>query len=375
MSKNSSIQFNMAAMRREPIVRDIDPGLGSIGIIRDAIKVFWMHAKVFFLIQLALLLELAIVAAVGQYFLFKYLPEAEVPPQPEPDHGPEPLFTRSRHLLHNIPRVGGHSFKGPFHGDSDPAGILQDLAVIFLAYVVGSISFQAVLSLPLSITLYSVGLHYAGQAVSFVDVIKACTPTKWMRLAVTNTYIFVIFLTIMLLEAAGALLIFQSNVPMLWAGSATMLLAVVTTVGLYYLQMIFSVAMGVSVLEEDYGWASMKRGVQLLKGKKAVAFWLQILLAVPGVIPYMLQSAIRNEFEEGDYSAWSVTVLVLEIVVYLAFTTFYWQFLALCQGVQWMSFKAYHDGKVSLIKGGYERIGDGSKAALPGDHQQADNAV
>jgi hypothetical protein len=365
----------MAAMRREPTVRDIDPGLGPIGIIRDAIKVFRMHAKVFFLIQLVFVLELAIVAAVGQYFLFKYLPEAVLPPQPEPDHGQEPLFTRSRHLLHNIPRVGGHSFKGPFHGGSDPAGILQDVAVIFVASVVGSIIFQAVLSLPLSIFLYSVGLHYAGQAVSFVDVIKACTPTKWMRLAVTNTYVYVIFLIITLLEAAGILLIFQSNVPMLWAGSATMLLEVVTTVGLYYLQMIFSVAIGVSVLEEDYGWASMKRGVQLLNGKKSVAFWLQVLLAVPFLIPYMLQSTIRNEFEKGDYSAWSVTVLVLEIVVYLAFTSFYWQFVALCQGVQCMSFKAYHDGKGSLIKGGYERIGDGSKANLLGENQQADNAV
>ncbi|CAM6114185.1 unnamed protein product [Calypogeia fissa] len=375
MSKNYSIQFNMAAMRREPTVRDIDPGLGPIGIIRDAIKVFRMHAKVFFLIQIAFVLELAIVSAVFQYFVFKYLPEAVLPPQPEPDHGPEPLFTRSPHLLHNIPRVGSHSFKGPFHGGSDPAGNLQDVAVIFVATVVGSIIFQAVLSLPLSIFLYSVGLHYAGQAVSFVDVIKACTPTKWMRLAVTNIYIYVICLTVSLLEVAGTLLLFQSNFPMLWASAATMLLAVVSTVGLYYLQMIFSVAMGVSVLEEDYGWTSMKRGVQLLKGKKTVAFWLQILLAVPVVILYLLQSAIRNEFEKGDYSARSVTVLVLDIVVYLAFTTFYWQFMALSQGVQYMSFKAYHDGKVSLIKGGYEHIGDGSKAALLGEHQQADNAV
>ncbi|CAM6114183.1 unnamed protein product [Calypogeia fissa] len=366
----------MAAMRREPTVRDIDPGLGPIGIIRDAIKVFRMHAKVFFLIQLALMLELAIVAAVGQYFLFTYFPEAVLPPQPEPDHGPEPLFTRSPHLLHNIPRVGGHSFKGPFHDGSDPAGNLQLVAVILVASAVGSIIFQAVLSLPLSTTLYSVGLHFAGQAVSFVDVIKACTPTKWMRLAVTTMYFYVIiWLTMALLHVAGFLLLFQSNVPMLWAGSATMLLAVVTFVGLYYLQMIFSVAMGVSVLEEDYGWASMKRGVQLLNGKKAVAFWLQILLGVPVVITVVLETAIRNKFEKGDYSAWSVTVLVLEIVVYLAWTTFYWQFMALCQGVQCMSFKAYHDGKVSLIKGGYERIGDGSKAALLGEHQQADNAV
>jgi hypothetical protein len=194
----------------------------------------------------------------------------------------------------------------------------------------------------------------------------------WMRLGVTSTYGILVVDFIVIVQTVGFLLILNSypSIVTVLASNVLLLLSLVLVFGV---NLIFSVAHGVSIFEEDYGWAAMVKGLKLLKEKIKVAILLQLLLIVPGIILACLVFAFQNGIATVDLRPWQrLFVKVLTVVVSILWTTFMLQFITLCDAVQYVSFKAHHES-VSFIdciyqkqteKVGYRRIRNGTDEPL-----------
>lgn len=347
----------MAAMRTEEL-KGMGK-LGPIGIVKEAFQIFRAHAEVFLLIQFAFMVDLVALALVANYFLLKNFPD------------PNKLAALFSHHHHNH---FSRKFEG-FFGTTSPA--ISMLTTILISFASG-ILYNGFLCLSLSATIYSVGLHYAGKAVSFLDVIRAAVPRLWMRLGVTTTY-FVLVTDFIALAQMVVILLLLNGPPSLLAALASNVLVLLSVVLGMVLGVIFSVAQVVSVFEEDYGWAAMIKSLKLLKGKGKwkVGILLQLLLAVPVIIPVFLVFAFQYMIPPFDPAKHLLTV-----AAYTVWSTFLVQYSTLCYAVQYASFKAYHES-VSIIdcisqkqteKVGYQRIGNGTDEALLPEQEAGSNA-
>lgn len=328
-------------MRKEQ--KDID-GLGPIGIARESFKLWWFHSRFFILIQLTLILPITVLAVGGEFFIYWIVPSQDNQP---------PGTSRIPHLPSNLRiSIGGASVA----------------AIVFLLVLsVGSIFLEGILSLSAASTLHAVGLNYTGQIVSFQGVLSASIPRLWMRLFVTGIYKVLVTYAMLMVQTVVSLLLLNYSeaisLPVVLVGiTATGLLIIV---GAFIVDLFFFLAAGVSVLEKDYGWAAVGRASKLLKGRLVVAILFRLLWVVPILFTMGLQRLARFAMPRGDFSALRLTAFVLVVVVYVLWSSFVWQMRSLCAGVQYASFKAFHNEDLEesiyekqVMKGGYERVGE-----------------
>ncbi|CAM6099107.1 unnamed protein product [Calypogeia fissa] len=336
----------MAVMTKEQKAID---RLGPIGIVREAFKLFATYFKFFMMVQFTLMLPLAVILTMAiEFMIYTNLPAAGQIPQ-------------GAHGNARIPHLQSTFSLGTLPGGAAAQlqlGLAMVIAVLIWAVmtIVGNLSSCAI--------IYAVGLHYTGQSVSFMDVLHAAIPRLWMRLTVTKIYRVLLLYAMLIVQAAGTLLLVQYHVALPIALLGIAALGLLSIIGAVCIDIVFTLAAGVCVLEKDYGWAAVRRTPKLLKGRVIVALLFQLLLLVPAVTLLGFQRVFRYEIAKGDYSLWSVTAFGLGTVVHILCVSFFWQLQALCCGVQYASFKAYHNEDLAesifekqAVKAGYERIG------------------
>lgn len=151
----------MAFVRKEQ--KELD-GLGPCGIIREALKLLTTYSKFFVLIQLTLLLPPAALAVTCEYcFYWALYKDANLPPDWHCRHFHAVDFTV---FLRN----------GAFGFD---LGITWGVQLLVMAG--SAVTLTPVLSIPSSAIIYSVGLHFKGQRVSYWDARTNCLHTPLMR--------------------------------------------------------------------------------------------------------------------------------------------------------------------------------------------------
>lgn len=359
--------------------------LGPIQIMREAFRQFWTYYFHFVLIQLTLILPVVgFFAAVQNKLLVYHLSALPLTQSADGllaakshDHGVSFLITRS-HAKPSFFSSSDLSNPHPFH----PVVLISLLATF---------AFEAAQGLSTSAVLLSVGFIYTGHKVSFFGILRSAIPSLWARLAVTAVYNVFVVQCIVLLEAAALLVLlrFESS-----GGIWIKILKVVVggAFGLLdlFVGVVFGVALGVSVLEEAYGIAAFKKALKLLDGKGRVAIWFHVVWSrtVPSVITFALNHRGTTLMQEGigktgDYRSWSPTPLqenYLNTVLFVAWTTLFWELSSLCAGVQYVSFKAYHHESIAdsrffeeRVQLGYQGIGDErhqveAAAAAPAAH-------
>lgn len=330
-------------------------GLGSVGIILEAHKLWSTHFEFFTLIQVLLILPLAILVVA-----FHAWELAEAPSEGESPRQPTTVSATGRSGYPNLTN-------GSVRDELNSA--LSERALLLLVYwstvFVISIFYEVAHGLFSSAILHAVGLHYTGQSVSFVDVLRASVPRLWMRLTVTNIYSsllsfvlsnvgFGILLLLLLYKAPTQVLVFYVG-----------LLRLLRLVGRVVRDMVFMLARSVSVLEKDYGWAAVRRSFTLLKGRCFTALLFQLLwLFVPSFILGVLVIQFEAYISQGAGVRANLGVIQLDLaVLYILYLSYLWLLGALCSAVQYATFKAYHDEDVGesmynlgTAKGGYKQI-------------------
>ncbi|CAM6105885.1 unnamed protein product [Calypogeia fissa] len=341
--------------------------LGPIQIMREAFRQFWTYFPHFLLIQVTLILPVVGFFAAVQSRLLVYQLKAL------------PLAPSAHYLL--LAHDDGVSFLVPKSHERAsifPSGSSFSTPILFHPVVMISLfatfAFEIAQGLSTSAILLSVGFIYTDQKVSFFGILKSAIPILWCRLAVTTLYFVFASHFIILLETAALLALLNVKAGGVWI--TILKLVVGGAFGLLdlFLGVVFSVAVGVSVLEEAYGYAAFKKAMKLLDGKGRVAIWFHVVWSrtVPTVITFALNHRVNRVHEEvsktGDYRSWSPTPLqedYLNTVLFVSFTTLFWQLSSLCAGVQYVSFKAYHHENIAdsrffeeRAQAGYRQIVD-----------------
>ncbi|CAM6086470.1 unnamed protein product [Calypogeia fissa] len=336
-------------------------GLGPFGIIREAHKLWSTHFKFFSFIQLFFILPFAIAVMVSQ------APWLQIPPE-EGRPGP----TTDQNGITNSITNGGMDFIEYLltviianSSVSDVATVRIQWLLLFCAVGVMFIAaYAAVASLFTSAIVHAVRLHYTGQSFSLGDVLKVTIPRLWMRLTITNLYSNLLLSFILMLGFGGFMILKMNKAPVEVLVLEVVLSMIMIIIGIVILDMMFMVAGSVSVLEMDYGWAAVRRSLKLLKGKVGSALLFQLIWLVPlGTLGAFHQRFGANITPGAGFEANSGVNQLIFGALYISYQTYFWLLKALCTGIQYATFKAYHEEDVEEAmlnlgsgKGGYERV-------------------
>ncbi|CAM6112300.1 unnamed protein product [Calypogeia fissa] len=327
----------MAFVRKEQ--KELD-GLGPTGILREAFKLSTTHSRFFTLIQITLLLPLSALAVTCEYcFYWALYKDGNLPPD------------WHQHRFHAVDFTVFLRY-GTFGFD---LGITW--AVVLLVMAGFRLGLTPILSIPSSAIIYSVGLHFKGQRVSFWDAISASTPRLCERLTMTTMYKTCLSYSMLIMVAVNIILL--GNPPpilVLWIVP----FASLVPVALVCLEIIFRLAAAVSVLDREFGWRALSRSWNLLKDRETVAIWFELLWLGTTIMLLGFQFTFRYHIARWGTPPWCLGL------VYMAFMSFLWQMNALVSGIQYLSFKAYHeeaqDAELSFnygetaMKGEYELV-------------------
>lgn len=240
-------------MEREP---DEMRSLGVVGICKEAYNILQLHIRLFLALALTLVLPLGAVifchSLITHPLLRKISHNADELHMERPD-SPEATVTQNR-------------LDAEFFG----------LGIITVLYMIFVLAFSL---LSTAAIVYSVASIYTGKGLSYMKVLSVI-PKVWKRLMFTFLwahvliffYYFAFFIVIILL------LLLQAG-----TGMSVLIPGILVTVVFYcflvYFNLVWHLASVVSVLEESFGIAALKKSLDLIKGKRWVACSVFLLYA------------------------------------------------------------------------------------------------
>lgn len=216
------------------------------------------------------------------------------------------------------------------------------LLLFLTAYVIFVLAFSL---LSTAAIVYSVACVYTEKSLSYVKVLSV-VPRVWKRLLITFLWVFLIifafhavsFLTIRL----SVQFLADFNI-FLFIVLLTLLVGFLIVLQIY-LTCIWHLASVISVLEESYGIAALRRSVDLIKGKTALALCLFfIYLVCGGVIGFLFHFLVLRGHHHAHFTLLARFAWGAVLVTALSFVTLYGM---LAQTVYYFACKSFHHEKI-----------------------------
>ncbi|KAK1406875.1 hypothetical protein QVD17_38484 [Tagetes erecta] len=158
------------------------------------------------------------------------------------------------------------------------SNMLSSQWITFWLFKVAYFTMLFILSLlSTAAVVYTIASIYTGRELTFKKVMSV-VPRVWKRLMVTFVYMFLGFLTYNLFGASlliFCLMILPDN--LFWA-IVTYIVLVIYVMGFVYMTIIYQLASVISVLESSYGIDAMTKSTNLIKGCRAIAITIFLLL-------------------------------------------------------------------------------------------------
>ena len=253
MKGASSGRLGSLVMDREP---DEMRSLGVVGICKEAYSILQLHIRLFLSLALTLVLPLGAIIFCHTWVTHPLVRK---------------ILRNSDELQMEQP---GSAAAAATKGRLDAE--LYGLAVATVLYMIFVLAFSL---LSTAAIVYSVACIYTAKGLSYVKVLSV-VPKVWKRLFFTFiwahfliflyyfTYFIVIVLLFMLQQGTGI----SALIPLI-------VLTIVFHSFLVYFSLVWHLASVISVLEESYGIGALKKSVDLIKGKRWVAFSVFFLYA------------------------------------------------------------------------------------------------
>lgn len=228
--------------------------------------------------------------------------------------------------------------------EADLAGEWASLLAFFAGYLLFVLAFSL---LSTSAIVYSVACIYTEKSVSYTKVLGV-VPTVWKRLLITFLWIFLIIaayhgfsiLTIHLAARTFA----DSNTAVF---IILLILLVVAFMVLHvYISCIWHLASVISVLEDSYGLAALRRSFNLIKGKRAMAFMLFSVYLISGGVISVLFHVYVLHHRHHDNASNDMVFRLLFGTVLVALLTFVTLFGMLAQTVFYFACKSFHNEQI-----------------------------
>ncbi|KAH9317308.1 hypothetical protein KI387_019077, partial [Taxus chinensis] len=288
--------------------RDLDELqlLDAFGIVAEAFKILRSATKLLAAITVTLLLPLSFPILVQSLFS-------------------QPLLNKiaMNKLLLGI-EAGNSAQEKTLHN------LHSEEAKLFLIVPVYKIITMAFSLMATSAVVYTVASIYTSSEVSYTRIMSV-VPRVWKRLMVTFLWYFIIvFVYYVAVLCALMLLILLSGVLRLKSGTlflGAFVFAIVAFSIHVYISMVWQVASAVSVVEESYGLAAMKRSRDLIKGKRDTALTLNILY---GVVVGVIAGFLSYQVSGGRGQVMSVEGIVgvllqcfVDLIALLTHSVFY----------------------------------------------------
>lgn len=213
------------------------------------------------------------------------------------------------------------------------------LLLFFAAYLLFVLAFSL---LSTSAVVYSVACIYTQKPISYRKVLSV-VPTVWKRLL--NTFLW-IFLLISVYHALAILSIRLAVYFIADSNIALFSILLFLLVGFFvasqiYISCIWHLASVISVLEESYGLAALRRSVNLIKGKRGLALGLFCIYVVAGgLIGFLFHAFVVKHHHHGTL----FRIIVGAVLV--ALLTFVTLFGMLAQTVFYFACKAFHRERI-----------------------------
>ncbi|MCO5556243.1 hypothetical protein L7F22_009789 [Adiantum nelumboides] len=294
-----------------------------LGVIKESTRILKQHWRLFFSLASTLILPLCFL------LLAHHLVSV-------------PLVHKIRHDEEFIEDHPGTS--AAEHRQAHVANEWASLLAFFIAYLLFVLAFSL---LSTSATVYSVACIYTERPLSYTKVLGV-VPTVWKRLLITFAWVFV------MIAAYHGIAILTLHLTILSLDHISTFLFVIIFVLLVvaffclhvYISCIWHLASVISVLEDSYGFFALKRSVNLIKGKQAVAFQLfniyLLLVSFIGILFHFYVLHHRHNDSGGSAMLFRLlfgTVLVVLLTVITLFAM-------LGQTVFYFSCKSFHNEQI-----------------------------
>ncbi|KAI5058717.1 hypothetical protein GOP47_0026887 [Adiantum capillus-veneris] len=300
------------------------------GLVKESVKVFRSHTKLFIALTLTLILPLCVVG-LGHSLIT------------------EPILNR----------ISWDQFQLAF-GRPDPRreqridqDLHTELSKLFLVLMIYLLALFAFSLLSTSAIVYSVACIYSEKMTSYKKVLRV-VPRVWKRLIVTFIWAFLLMFGYGVLCLA-VIFIVAIMVAFISQGSSDFMINVVSwggmvgfLAGVMYLSCVWHLASVVTVLEEGYGLGAMRKSLKLIKGKQLVAFCLFFMYSV---IAFMIGVGFGLWVAHGSVNgvhrvAWKVAI-GCTLIVMLSFVDLMGFLL---QTVFYFACKAYHHESIDRLQ-------------------------
>ncbi|GKD39724.1 hypothetical protein Tco_1259931 [Tanacetum coccineum] len=285
--------------------------LGFFGILKQSFKTIFSNKKIFSQITLAFLLPLTLI----------FIAETEI----------------SRHVFYKI-----ENNSLPILTNGRYRNITVTDRVYYWLFQVAYLTLLTIFSLLSTATIViTIASVYTGRDVTFHHVIKI-VPKIWKRLFVTFAYIYVALFLYNVVY--GVLVVITRAI----FGYSTLALALILVLlvlyilGFLYLSVVSQLASVVTVLENVNGFKAMKKGKNLLYGKKVVGmvigFVMYVILVGMMIVLELFVGTRYGEYVFGIRIIWRVMIGILCGVVLLVWFLLF----IVIQTVLYLVCKSFH---------------------------------
>ncbi|XP_024529919.1 uncharacterized protein LOC9660321 [Selaginella moellendorffii] len=246
--------------------------LGFFGFFKESFKLLVRHARLMAWFALILVLPLSF-ALLGHTLVT------------------DPLLNRIRlnEEMLAVERSDGHS-AAAVHTRRELYSEFGRLGTLLLAYLVFVLAFSL---LSTAAVVYSVACIYVDKSVTVAKVLGV-VPRVWKRLMVTFLWVFLIMFAyhVTFIVSVGLLLVALGSVPALLL-PLLLLLALAFFALQVYLNVIWHLASVITVLEEHYGIAALKKSARVVKGKRMVGSCLVFThMVASGIIAALFHARV-----------------------------------------------------------------------------------
>ncbi|KAK9080744.1 hypothetical protein SSX86_000502 [Deinandra increscens subsp. villosa] len=193
--------------------------------------------------------------------------------------------------------------------------------------------------------VFTVASAYADRDVIFRQVLKT-VPNVWKKLCVT--FIFIYFALFIYNVLNGVVLAIVRSIfgNSIFSLILLFIILILYVLGLLYLTVIWQLASVVTVLENVYGFKALKKGKDLINGKKAVG--MGIVFVLYGILlGFVISYALFVEFggEIGLLMIWRVMIgILLGILVTMLFLL-----IIVAQTVLYLVCKSHHREAIDKV--------------------------
>jgi hypothetical protein len=299
-------------MDREP---DEMRSLGVVGICKEAYNILQLHVRLFLSLALTLVLPLGVIIFCHGFVS-------------------DPLVNKINRNENELTMEGiGSPAAAQTHSRLDAEYF--GLFIFGLTYLIFVLAFSL---LSTAAIVYTVASIYTAKGLSYVKVLSV-VPKVWKRLFMTFLWAHIL---IFLYNVAFIFILFLILLLQFSTGLNFGILAIPVIFVFYclaiYIYLVWHLASVVSVLEDSYGIAALRKSAELIKGKRWVACAVFLIYTVLTSIVLTIYNVLVRDPNHMQSVAGRVFIGLLLLLLWTAFTLIG----ILVQTVVYFVCKSYH---------------------------------